>query len=63
MTAILLWMARLDPFDADAQPEPSDGELAQVEERVRRSERNTVVAADADGRPRSLKSLSNTVKA
>jgi hypothetical protein len=24
MTAILLGMARLDPFDADAEPEPPD---------------------------------------
>jgi hypothetical protein len=31
VTAILLGMARLDPFDADAQAEPPDRELAQIE--------------------------------
>ncbi len=62
MAAVLLWMARLDALDANAQPEPSDGELAQVEQGVGGSEGHAVVAADV-GRPRSLKSLSNTVKA
>ena len=30
VAAVLLRMARLDPFDANAQPQPPDGEFAQI---------------------------------
>ena len=46
-------MARLDAFDADAQPEPPDRKLAQVEQRVSRSEGHAVIAADV-GRQAAL---------
>ena len=46
MTAILLRMARLNAFNADPQPEPPDGKLAQLEQGVGRSEGNAVIAAD-----------------
>src|SRR5437763_429688 len=47
MPAILLGMTGLDAFDGDAQAQPPDRELGEVEQRVGRSERNTVVGADA----------------
>ena len=46
MTAVLLRMARLNPFNADAQPQPPDGQLAQIEQGVGGSEGHTVVTAD-----------------
>src|SRR5437870_5998895 len=53
MAAILLGMARLDPFDGNPEPEPPDGQLAQVKQGVCRSEGHTVVAADV-GRQAAL---------
>jgi hypothetical protein len=53
MAAILLGMARLDPFDANPQPEPPDRELAQVKQGVCRSEGHAVVTADV-GRQAAL---------
>src|SRR5580704_14110499 len=55
VTAILLGMAWLDSFNADAQPEPPDRQLAQVEQSVSGSEGNTVIAADAGGQAALLK--------
>jgi hypothetical protein len=55
VTAILLGMARFDAFNTDAQAEPPDGELAQVEESVSGGERNAVVAADVGGQTALLK--------
>jgi hypothetical protein len=49
VTAVLLRMARLDPLNADAEPQPPDRQLAQVKQSMSRSERNTVVAADVRG--------------
>jgi hypothetical protein len=49
MTAILLGMTRLDPFNANAQPEPPDGEFAQVEQSVCGSEGDAVIATDVGG--------------
>ena len=45
MPAVLLRMAWFDAFDANAEPQPPHGELAQVEQRVSRSE--TVSANEA----------------
>src|SRR3984893_860423 len=55
MAAVLLRMARLDPFDADAQPEPPNREFAQVEQGVSGSEGHTVIAADVGGQAALLK--------
>src|SRR5260370_6939165 len=55
VTAVLLGMAWLDAFDADAQVERPGGEVAQVEESVRGGERNGVVAADVGGQAALLK--------
>jgi len=46
MAAILLGMTGLDPFDANAQPEPPDGEFAEVEQGMGRSEGHAVIAGD-----------------
>jgi hypothetical protein len=35
MAAVLLWVARLDAFDLDAEAQPPDGELAQPVELMR----------------------------
>src|SRR6266852_6375332 len=53
MAAILLGMARIDPFDANPQSEPPDCQLAQVKQGVCRSEGHTVVTADV-GRQAAL---------
>ena len=49
MTAVLLRMARLNAFDTDAQPQPPDGELAQVEQGMRRGKGNPVIAPKVGG--------------
>ncbi len=46
MAAILLRMAGFDPFDANPEPEPPDRELAQVEQGMRGSQGNVVIAGD-----------------
>src|SRR5713226_3376247 len=53
MAAVLLRMARLDALDANAQPEPPDRELAQVEQGVGGSEWNAIIAANV-GRQAAL---------
>jgi hypothetical protein len=50
MAAVLLRVTRLDAFNADAQPEPSDRKLAQVEQVGGGSERHTVIAANVGRR-------------
>src|SRR5487761_104517 len=49
MPAILLRMARLDAFDADAQAQPPHGELAQVEQGVRGGEGHAIITANVGG--------------
>jgi hypothetical protein len=49
LAAVLLRVARLDAFDANTQPEPPDGELAQIEQGVSRSERHAVITANVGG--------------
>ena len=46
-------MTRLDAFDGDAQAQPPDGELGEVEQRVGRGEGNAIVGAHA-GRQAAL---------
>src|SRR3954470_15835568 len=46
MTAVLLGMAGLDALDADAQPQPPDGKLGEVEEAVGGSEGDAIVGAN-----------------
>src|SRR5262245_17003353 len=68
MAAVLLRMARPDPFDPNPQTQPPDRQLAQVEEGMLK--RAWVEAKGTPlslrmlaGRPRSLNSRSKTVKA
>ena len=62
MAAVLLRMAGLDALDGDAEPEPPDGELGEVEQSIGTGEGNAVVDRMADGRPRSTNSCSKAVK-
>src|ERR1700682_767731 len=55
MAAILLWMSGLDAFNPNAKPQPPNREFAQVEQRLRRSKRNAVIAADVGGQATLLK--------
>jgi len=63
VAAILLGMARLDPFNADAESEPPDRQFAQVKQGVAEAKGTPLSLRMLAGRPRSLKSLSNTVNA
>ena len=49
VSAILLGMTRLDAFDTNAEAKPPDGEFAEVEQSVRRSEGHTVITANVGG--------------
>ena len=55
VAAVLLRMAGLDPFDANAQAQPPDGEFAQMKQGVRGSEGHAVIAADVGGQAALLK--------
>ena len=46
MPAVLLRMAGPNAFDADAQPQPPDRKLGEIEQPIGRSEGNAVVGAD-----------------
>jgi hypothetical protein len=46
MASILLGMARLNALNANAEAKPPDGKFAEVEQRMRRGKRDTIVAAD-----------------
>ena len=47
MAAVLLRVAGLDALELDAEPEPPDRELGEVEEGIRAGEGNTVIGADS----------------
>jgi hypothetical protein len=63
MAAILLGMPGLDAFDANAQAKPPDGEFAEINRACAEAKGTPLSLRMLAGRPRSLKSLSNTVKA
>ena len=48
VTAVLLRMAGLDAFDGDAEPEPPDRELGEIEQGVGTGEGHAVVGADGE---------------
>src|SRR6266581_1758019 len=52
---VLLGVARLNPLDANTEPEPPDRELAQIKQGVRGSEGHAVIAADVGGQAALLK--------
>ena len=47
VAAVLLGMTRLDALDLDAEPQPPDGKLGKVEERIGAGEGDTIVGADS----------------
>jgi hypothetical protein len=49
VAAVLLRMAGLDALDLDAEPQPPDRELGQIEEGVRTRERHAIIGADGLG--------------
>src|SRR5256885_16181497 len=55
MAAVLLGVARLNPLDANTEPEPPDRELAQIKQGVRGSEGHAVIAADVGWQAALLK--------
>src|ERR1700730_12326761 len=57
MAAVLLRMPWLDARDSDAEPEPPDGELRQVEQCIRAGEGNAIVGADGLGQAALCKQL------
>jgi len=59
VTVVLLWMARLDAFNRDTEPQPPDGEPAQAEQGMRGGERHAVVGT---WRSRQIKLLEGTFK-
>jgi hypothetical protein len=60
VTAVLLRLSRLDELRPDAELNPPRGELAKASERDIRSERLTVVGADAVRQPIGLKEPAET---
>ena len=54
MAAVLLWVARLDALDLDAEPEPPDRQLAEPEECIGACEGNGVIGADGLGQAELL---------
>src|SRR3984893_2131484 len=54
MAAVLLRAAWFDALDLDAEPEPPDGELGEVEEGIRTGEGNAVIGADGLGQSELL---------
>ena len=55
VATVLLGMAGLDALEADAEEQPPEGQVAQVEQSVRGSEGHAVVAADIGGQAALLK--------
>jgi len=49
VTAVLLWVARLDALDSDAEPQPPRREFGEIEEAVRTGERQAIVGPDRLG--------------
>src|SRR5579872_4566422 len=51
MPAVLLGMARFDALDADAQSQPPDRKLREIEQTVRRGEGHAIVRANGPRQP------------
>ena len=63
MAAVLLRLAGLDALERDAEPEPPDGELGEVEGELGLAKGTPLSVRMARGKPNSLNALSNTAKA
>src|SRR5215813_4191745 len=55
MATVLLRMAGLDSLNGNAEPQPPNGESAQVEQTIGRGERHTVVGTNGLGQAAFLK--------
>src|SRR5690349_2966833 len=59
--AVLLGMTGLDAPDGNAQAQPPDREPGEIEQSIRRGERNAVVGADRSGQTALLNKRSKAV--
>ena len=57
VAAVLLWVARLDALDGDAEAEPPHREFGEIEETVRTGERHAIVGPDRLGQATLLEEL------
>ena len=57
VAAVLLRVARLDALDGDAEAQPPDGELGEIEEGVGAGERHAIVGPDRRGQATLLEEL------
>jgi hypothetical protein len=57
VTAILLWMAGLDALDRNAQAQPPNRELGEVEQGVGAGKRDAIVGANSRGQAALLEEL------
>ena len=57
VAAVLLRVARLDALDGDAEPQPPDRELGEIEEAVRTGERHAIVGPDGLGQATLVEEL------
>jgi len=57
VAAVLLWVARLDALDGDAEPQPPHRKFGEIKEAVRTSERHAIVGPDRLGQATLLEEL------
>jgi hypothetical protein len=48
MAAVLLWLSGLDAFDSDAEAEPPDRELGEIEQGIGAGEGNAIIGTDGE---------------
>jgi hypothetical protein len=63
VATVLLRMAGLDALYGNAKPQPLDRQLAEAEDGAGAGERDALSVRMARGKPYSLKTRSNTLKA
>src|SRR5215813_14900174 len=57
VAAVLLWVARLDALDGDAEPQPPHREFGEIKEAVWTGERHAIVRPDRLGQAALLEEL------
>src|SRR5215813_2413583 len=57
VAAVLLWVARLDALDGDAEPQPPHREFGEIKEAVWTGERHAIVGSDRLGQTTLLEEL------
>ena len=48
MAAVLLWLSGLDAFDSDAEAEPPDRELGEIEQGIGAGEGDAIIGTDGE---------------